>query len=215
MTETSVSNDLLSKVDLLLSEVTASEALLDVNWIRLGTLLESIQVNKDWKEKFKSFGAYLKEVVEKHTIKRSQLYNYIAVARTLRPILTVEQLTQIGISKARALTDGFKALGGMLPKEAIETALDASKTAENVKEAIFKGSNVEEKGDWYSLSGFVVSKDERATLDLFFETAKRTDPVIPNSWKSWQVLKECLLRASMEYISSHPEVQTFQEEVSF
>ncbi len=204
----------LGEVERLLGEVAEGEARLDVNWIRLGTLLESVQVHEYWRGKFKSFGAYLKEIVGKYTIKRSQLYNYIATAHTLRPFLSEEQLAQIGIAKARALTDGFKTFGS-LPSLAIETALDSGKTTENVKEALFKGTNVEIAGAWFPLTGFMVSADEKATLDLAFETARRTDPAPPKEWKSWQVMKDSLLKMAMEFISSHPEVETFGEETEF
>ncbi len=205
---------ILGEVDRLLGEVVAGEAMLDVNWMKLGTLLEEVQVKEHWRGTFKSFGAYLMELQVRYKRGRSQLYNYISTVHELRGKLTDEQLAQIGIAKARALTDGIKSTGRLLPA-AVEVALQPESTVEDIRKTIFTGENQDEKGNWYTLTGFMVSKDEKETLDLAFETAHRTDPMPPKDWKPWQILKDSLLKMAMEFISSHPEVETFGEETEF
>ena len=213
--DTSPATMALHKVELLLTEVAGQEASLDYNWVKLSVALEEVQVKEYWRGKYNSFGAYLKETCEKYKRGRSQMYNYIAVAHQLLPVVTEDQIIQMGIAKAQLLADSMKTQGSF-PTEALTIALEAGKTAENVKEALFKGANKEEKGEWYPLSGFPVNKDEKATLDLFFETARRTDPPMPKEWKPWQILKECLLRGAMEYNSTYPDVETYGDEaVSF
>jgi hypothetical protein len=214
--DTSPATMALHKVELLLTEVAGQEASLDYNWVKLSVALEEVQVKEYWRGKHTSFGSYLKETCEKYKRGRSQMYNYIAVAHVLLPVMSEEQIIQVGIAKAQALTEGVKAHGS-LPVAALETALDASKTVQDIKEVLFRDSNKDEKGEWFPLTGFPVSKEERATITDAFQAARRTDPAIPATWKPWQILKETLLRLSMEYLSSNPEVEIFQEdpEVTF
>jgi len=214
--DTSPATMALQKVELLLTEVAGQEASLDYNWVKLSVALEEVQVKEYWRGKHTSFGSYLKETCEKYKRGRSQMYNYIAVAHLLLPVVTEDQIIQMGVAKAQLLADSMKTQGSF-PADALAIALEPGKTAENVKEALFKGTNKEEKGEWFPLSGFPVSKEERATITDAFQAARRTDPAIPATWKPWQILKETLLRLSMEYISSNPEVEIFPEdsEVTF
>lgn len=204
-----VNSTVLQEVDILIGKLQGAEACLEHGYARLGLLLTEVSEKEFWHDVdgCKSMNDYIRLLGEKYNRGRTQIYNYFATVKELRPYVTEQQLDDMGISKARELKSATKRSGFPPSQEIISEAVKPETTIEKVRELLFNSGNPapENKGTWFDLAGFPVTPEELATINDAFEAACKTDPIISQSLPAWARKKEWILRMAMEYLGSHGE----------
>jgi len=196
------------QINVLIQKLLVAESNLEHGYAKLGLLLTEVSEQELWREKYKSFDIYLKELSETYHRGRTQLYAYFSSVREMKPYLTEEQMNTMGISKLNVLKGATKKLGFPPNADVISVALDEKSTVSEVRKAIAQTHQLTEEetqGTWYDLGGFFVTAEERLVLREGFEAAWRTDPVVQTTIKESIRIKEGLLRLCMEYLSVHGE----------
>src|ERR1700726_642208 len=95
---------LTAAVDSLLESIGRHEHKLSASYAKLGILLSDVESTQAWAPLgFAKFSSYLEDIRKRIDRKRSQIYNYIAVAKALSPYLSEFCLEEIGITKGNEL----------------------------------------------------------------------------------------------------------------
>lgn len=147
-----------------LNQACRDEIVLEHSWMRLGRLLAECQSAEAWRPLFNSFDEFMLDLKQRFHRGRTQLWQYLTVARHLGPIIEADTLEEIGISKALEIKRGMKKNGGKpIPQEIIEAARQQTVTAKEIRARIAQAFNTEpdEKGTWFDLDGFFITKEER------------------------------------------------------
>src|ERR1700719_186747 len=189
------------QINVLIQKLLIAESNLDHGYAKLGLLLTEVSEQDLWRENYKSFDAYVKELAETYHRGRTQIYAYFSSVREMKPYLTEEQMNIMGISKLNVLKGATKKLGFPPNSDVISVALDEKSTVSEVRKAIAQTHSLteeESQGTWYDLGGFFVTPEERLVLREAFEAAWRTDPVIQTNIKESIRVKEGLLRLCMD-----------------
>lgn len=198
------------EVESLLGRIVEQATGLESNYARLGSLLLTVRNERYWIILgHETFGSYLKSLRERLGTGRTQLYQMIAIADTLVPLLGEEGLSDIGKSKAIELRRIVSTTGRRPSEEIIEQAKDKNVTVDTIREMAFKEMHGEPppNGSYLHLGGFFVTPDERAEIKQAIECAKHTDPLIPNDQPESIQMKEVMLRFCREFYATYqPEV---------
>jgi len=196
------------QINVLIQKLLIAESNLEHGYAKLGLLLTEVSEQELWREKYKSFDTYLKELSETYHRGRTQLYAYFSSVREMKPYLTEEQMNVMGISKLNVLKGATKKLGFPPNADVISVALDEKSTVSEVRKAIAQTHSLteeESQGTWYDLGGFFVTPEERLVLREGFEISWRIDPQIQPTVKESIRIKEGLIRMCMEMASSYSE----------
>jgi hypothetical protein len=171
---------LKENLDIVLNEIQSSQKKLDSDFVKLGTMLAEVQTKKYWLEYgFKSYNKFIESVEGKVDKGRSRLYACAAIATQLLPVMSEEELSQVGISKASALASQVKKTGKAPSDDLLSKAKDSKVSVEQFKEELgnhFGGRDEFEKGVYFDLGGVFFSPEERAEFERGVETACKADP---------------------------------------
>ena len=185
---------------------------LESTQIKIGIFLDTVKNKKVWQDwGYKSWDSFLQSIAPMVHKGRTSLYNYADVAKQLLPYIPPEELPEVGITKARALSSAVKKAGGKRPSD---TLLNAAKSPaislEDMHALIednFGARDETEKGIWYSLGGVFFSPEEKTEFENTIRVACHTDPALPYNvdWPdaSAPQKKELLWRLCAEYLSAH------------
>jgi hypothetical protein len=170
----------------------------------LGWMLFEVATMQFWRIKYETFRDYLRDVslVAKKT--PDQLHRYFLTVRDLSDTFTAAQLESMGITKAMRVRQA-KDYAIVLPSAIIKAALDPQVTVKELKKVISTTLNIpEEPGDWMDLEfEFMVTPEQRATLESAIDIAKRTNPVTKQTISKSAQMLDVMMKLSMEYLSSH------------
>lgn len=171
---------LRENLDQVLTEIQASQKKIDTDFVKLGTMLAEVQTKKYWLEYgFKSYSKFIESVESRVDKGRSRLYACCAIAQQLLPVMSEEELSQVGISKASALASQVKKSGKTPTDDLLAKAKDSKVTVEQFKEELgnhFGGRDEFEKGVYFDLGGVFFSPEERSEFERGVETACKSDP---------------------------------------
>lgn len=197
------------QVDKLIASLLGAEKMLDGGYARLGLLLSEVNEKQYWKELGQeSFGQYVKTLSEKYNRGRTQLYAFFSTAKELRPYITEQQLTDMGIAKASEIKKSLKRTSVPPSDEIIAQAVNPKVTNKELKKLLFDSTNQtqEEKGTWVDIGGCYFNEEELLVYRSAREAALRTDPIVnTKDTPEWTQTKEFILRTCMEYLAAHGE----------
>ena len=145
---------------------------LEQSWVRLGILLSEFKQKEHWRALgYLTYDAFIKELKDKFKRGRTILYGYVGAVEALLPIMTPEELEQVGISKCLELKRAQKLLNGKpLPPSALEAAVNTSVTASDLRGELAKATlaTEDERGIWFDLQGIFLTPEERKEFKEVF-----------------------------------------------
>lgn len=154
--------------------VVEGEFRLSRGYARLASLLAAFKHGQAWRELgFTSFNAYLVQLQDKYGRSSKQLYSYVSTAEKLlaqfgQGTLTVEQLDEIGITKAHELAAASKRAGKPITAELISAALDKAVGVTEIRALAHQTYNTTPgempKGAWFDFGGAFLTAEERKTF---------------------------------------------------
>jgi hypothetical protein len=195
----------LAEVEELAAKLGAAETMLEAGYGQLAFLLKETRDSKYWIGTYDSFGDFLEHLRATHNLGKSQLYKYMFTASELGGIVTPEQLSAMGISKAVALSD-IKAQDGEISDAVLAAATDPKVTVKDLKKMLFEANNTlpPEDGEWLDCGfAFYATDEERALLNAAANAARFTDPVTSEKLAPFMQLKDILLKWAGEYYGAH------------
>lgn len=194
-------DELKAEIKLSLSIINQAHKTAESSFAQVGAYLLEVRNKKFWLLwDFQTFGDFIESLEFKG---RTQLYNTISVAEKLLPHSSIQDVTEMGISKANVL-----AKSGTKPSDDIlEKAKNPDVTISELKAAVFEANNQQpdgqEKGTYRDLGGFYATNDEWAEIQQAFNYAEQIDPAIRNEVPAFIRMKEILLRMSREFIAQY------------
>jgi hypothetical protein len=197
----------LAEIDTLAAKLGAAETMLEAGYGQLAFLLKETRDNKYWIGVYDSFGDFIAHLRDTHSLGKSQLYKYMFTASELGGIVTPEQLSAMGISKAVALSD-IKAQDGTISDAALAAAADPKVTVKDLKRMLFESNNTlpPEEGEWLDCGfEFYVTDEERKLLQDAAIAARHTDPVISEQLTDFMQRKEIVMRWAREFLTTYAE----------
>lgn len=196
----------LAEIDALAAKLGAAETLLESGYGELAFRLKEMRDNKYWVGVYTSFGDFIAHLGDTYNIGRSQLYKYMFTASELGEIVTPEQLSGIGITKAVALSD-IKAQDGTISDAALAAASDPKVTVKDLKKLLFSENNKiaqPEDGTWRDCGfEFYATDEEWALLNSAANAARHTDPVTSEKLAPFMQLKDIVLKWAREYYGAY------------
>jgi hypothetical protein len=195
----------LAEIDVLAAKLGAAETMLEAGYGQLAFLLKETRDNKYWIGTYDCFGDFIAHLRDTHSLGKSQLYKYLFTASELGGIVTPEQLSQMGISKAVALSD-IKAHDGTISDAALAAAADPKVTVKDLKKLLFEANNTmqPEDGEWFDCGfEFYATEEERAVLNSAANAARHTDPVTSETLAPFMQLKDIVLKWAREYYGAY------------
>jgi hypothetical protein len=125
--------------------------------------------------------------------------------RDLIDTFTKEQMQKMGITKAMQMR-AVKDYAVLFPQEVVDAALNSEITSKELKKVISTALKVptdETDGEWMDCEfEFVVTPEQRATIEEAISAAIHTDPVIKSTISKSAQMLEVMLRLSMEYLGA-------------
>lgn len=204
---TAEANTLLQRVNNCAFGMGESGASLEHGFAALGYMLLQVAEYQYWRLKHETFKEYLKTVAEHAGCTTSQLQRYFLTVRDLIDILDPKQIESMGITKAMKLRQA-KDYAIIFPQAVLDVALDPKSTAADLKKIIAEKLKMpEEDGDWMDCEmEFMVTPEQRKTIELAIQAAMHTDPVTKsNISKSAQML-DVMMKFAEEFLGAHSEV---------
>ena len=195
----------LAEIDTLAAKLGAAETMLEAGYGQLAFLLKETRDNKYWIGVYENFGEFIAHLRDTHSLGKSQLYKYMFTASELGGIVTPEQLSAMGISKAVALSD-IKAQDGTISDAALAAAADPKVTVKELKKLLFEANNTlpPEEGEWLDCGfEFYATTEERALLNAAANAARHTDPVTSEKLTPFMQLKDIVLKWAREYYGAY------------
>ena len=195
----------LVEIETLAAKLGAAEAMLEAGYGELAFALKEMRDNKYWIGVYDSFGDFIAHLRDTHSLGKSQLYKYMFTASELGGIVTPEQLSAMGSSKAVALSD-IKAQDGTISDAALAAAADPKVTVKELKKLLFEANNTlpPEEGEWLDCGfEFYATTEERALLNAAANAARHTDPVTSEKLTPFMQLKDIVLKWAREYYGAY------------
>lgn len=161
---------ILNEIERWVPANLAAQQQLEQNWAYVGMLLKAVMDEQYWKAVINpdtnaycgSFREYLAHVQRKGP---TQLYAYIATVRELGEYVEENDLTTMGISKAKELAKATKNSGLPPTQSTIQQAKDPEITIPELHHILFGDANPKEaKGQWMDIGGFPVTDDEKLLI---------------------------------------------------
>jgi hypothetical protein len=197
--------NLLKKVEREATKLGESSADLEQGFVALGYAVLEIAESRCWQISHDRFRDYINELAPKCGKTPDQLQRYFLTVRDLIDTFSREQLQVIGITKAMFLRVRKDYLL-IFPREVVDAALNPKVSVAELKRITSKFLNApEDDADWFDLEAeFIVTPEERATIEDAVRAAMHTDPVIKATISKSAQMKEVILRFSMEFLAAHP-----------
>jgi len=194
----------LKRVQTQMVMLDAAEDGLERGYAALGYTLLEVSEMQYWRLHFKSFQEYLDSLAVKSHKSAGRLKQYLLAVRDLQNTFTRPQLESMGITKALQIRQA-KDYAIVLPDNLRAAALDQTVTASALKKLIATTLRVpEEEGDWMDLDfAFMVTPEQRATIEDAINAAKHTDPVTKATISESAQNLDIMLKLSMEYLGAH------------
>ena len=195
----------LVEIETLAAKLGAAEAMLEAGYGELAFALKEMRDNKYWIGTYDSFGDFMAHLRDTHNLGKSQLYKYMFTATELGGIVTPEQLSAMGISKAVALSD-IKAQDGEISDAALAAAADPKVTVKDLKKMLFEANNTlpPEEGEWFDCGfEFYATQEEKNILNAAANAARHTDPVTSEKLAPFMQLKDIVLKWAREYYGAY------------
>jgi hypothetical protein len=201
----SKANEALNRVDTQVAMLAAAENGLERGYARLGYLILEVSEMQYWRITCDSFYQYLQTLAVKFNRSAGRLQQYFLAVRDLNDTFTIHQLEAIGITKAVQLRQA-KDYAIVLPSVVVDAALDSNVTAAALRKLIATTLRLpDDPGDYFDMEfEFIVTPEERATLEDAVNAAMHEDPVIKSTISKMAQKKEVALRFAMEFLGSHP-----------
>lgn len=199
-----VGNDALRKVNNQAIDMAMIDGQSESGYARLGWLLLEVATMQYWKVHHETFRDYLKTVAMVSKKSAAQLQQYFLTVRDLSDTFDLPQLELMGITKAIRLRQA-KDYAIVLPASIVNAALDPAVTVKDLKKLISVTLKMpDEDGDWINLDfEFMVSPEERITLESAVDIAMHTEPVTKSTISKTAQMKDVALKFAMEFLSSH------------
>jgi hypothetical protein len=170
---------------------------------KLGTLLLKVHDNRLWEKLgHPSWGSYIGYVQDRLQIGRTQIFQYVSVAKALLPVMSEDEMASVGITKCIELKR-FQNLTGKRPTPELVAHAKHSSMAE-LKARVFLETHgmPMEKERYFDFGGCYFSDDEREEIELAFQAACLVDPPIPEGTSDVPKKKEIMLRLAREFLST-------------
>jgi len=195
----------LKRVDTQVAMLASAENGLERGYAYLGYLLLEVYEMQYWRVHFSSFREYLNDIGSKFNRSAGRLQQYFLTVRDLSDTFTRPQLEAMGITKAIQLRQA-KDYAIVLPGEMCAAALDPKITATDLKKLIATLLHMpkDEDGDWMECKmEFMVSPEQRATIQDAINAAMHTDPVTKSTISESAQMLDVMMKLSMEYLGAH------------
>lgn len=196
--------DRLQAVTQKAAALAAAEGQCDTGYAQLGWMLLEVATLHLWRVQYTTFRDYLRSVALVSKKTAGQLQQYFLTVRDLSDTFSLAQLEVMGITKAIRLR-AAKDYALVLPQPVVLAALDPTVTAKELQKVISTTLKMpEEEGDWMNLDfEFMVSSEERATLEAAIDAAIHTDPVTKTTISRSAQMKDIALKFAMEFLGAH------------
>jgi hypothetical protein len=190
----------------IMNEAHAKEAELQSSYIKLGSLIFTMQAKSLWIPlNYSTWTEYFTFLQEKFDSSRSSLYAYMSIAKTLQPIVGEKKLLDMGVTKAGDLKKAVVASGKAPSPEILAQAVNPKISTKQFRQDLFEEMHVKdhnEKGTWFDMGGFYLTPDEKIELLETLDLAKNIDPPIPNSLPEHVQRKAAIMRLVHEFKST-------------
>lgn len=194
----------LAKVEELAKKLGQAETLLERGYAQFAQALLTVQKHKYWEDSFVSWGDYLDNVTTKFNLGRAQLYHKLSTVKQLQESVSLEDMTEMGISKATVLANVHSKYGS-LPSGSVEMAKEL--TVKELKQSLAEALHTPEEDhmEWMDLGyAFYVTPEEKAEIVAAEKAAREQDPAISTSLKDFMQKKEIVLRFVREFLATYP-----------
>jgi hypothetical protein len=204
MEEQRLPEQVLTQVNQQVIAMAATEEECERGYAQLGWMLLEVATMQYWRVAHQTFRDYLRTIAMSSRKTASQLQQYFLTVRDLSDTFTLAQLEAMGISKAIKLRQA-KDYAIVLPSDVVQAALDSKITVKELQKVISTTLKMpEEDGDYLDLGfEFMVSPEERATLEAAVDAAMHTDPVTKTTISKSAQMKDIALKFAMEFLGSH------------
>jgi len=194
----------LKALDREASNLGESTEELEHGFVSLGYLLLEAAEMRYWQIHYEKFRDYIQEIAPKCGKTPDQLHRYFLTVRDLSDTFSKTQLQTMGITKCMFIR-GKKDYLVVFPQEVLDAALNPEVTVADLKRITSKFLKApEDDGDWFDLEAeFMVSPEERATIEGAVRAAMHVDPVIKATNSKSAQMKEVVLRWAMEFLGTH------------
>lgn len=193
----------------LISEARVQEQELDANYVKLGVKVNLMQSKKHWITLgYASWTEYFDFLQNKFGAGRTQLYQYLGIAKTLLPTISEQNLIAMGVSKASELKRAVQTTGQQPSQEIIDLAANPKVGVHQFRAKLHQEQHIigdEPKGKWFDFKGCYLTDEERKEIFQAFDYAKKVDPVVPTNWPDHVQFKEVLLRLCREFTGAWAE----------
>lgn len=196
--------NVLLRVENQAKEMAKTEALCERGYAHLGWLLLEVAEMQYWRVHYSTFRDYLKSVALVAKKTPEQLQRYFLTVRDLSDDFSSSELEVIGITKAMRLRQA-KDYALVLPSAIITAALDPKVTVKDLKKLISMTLQIpEEEGDWMDLGfEFMVTPEQRATLEQAIQAARHTEPLTKSTISESAQMLDVALKFAMEFLGAH------------
>lgn len=197
-------DDALQRVAMQAGAMAAVDDQFERGYAHLGWLLLEVAELQLWRVNYATFREYLRSVAAISKKTPEALHRYFLTVRDLSDTFTAEQLEAIGITKAMKLRQA-KDYAIVLPAAIVTAASDSKVTVKELHKLISTTLRMpEEEGDWLNLDfEFMVSPEERATLEAAVDAALHTDPITKSNIARSAQMKDVALKFAMEFLAAH------------
>lgn len=199
-------DDALRLVNKHAVEMAALDARSERGYAHLGRLLMEVSEMQYWRVRYVSFRDYLTVVSQESKRPVAQLQRYFLTVRDLSDVFSLEQLEQIGITKAMQLRKA-KDYAIVLPAAVVTAALDSKVTARDLKTLIsmtLKMPEEDEDGEWMDLGfEFYASAEERATIEDAIKAAEHAEPLTKKTISESMQKKDIVLKWAMNFLADY------------
>jgi hypothetical protein len=194
----------LTQVNQQVIAMAATEEKCERGYAQLGWMLLEVATMQYWRVAHQTFRDYLRTIAMSSKRTASQLQQYFLTVRDLSDTFTLAQLEAMGITKAIRLRTA-KDYAIVLPEAVVHAALDPKVTVKDLQKVISTTLKMpEEDGDYLDLGfEFMVSPEERATLEAAVDAAMHTDPVTKTTISKSAQMKDIAMKFAMEFLGAH------------
>ena len=195
----------LRLVETQAKEMATAEGLCESGYAHLGWLLFEVSSMRFWMVKFGTFKEYLESVAAISKKTPGQLQRYMLTVRDLSGTFNPEELESMGITKATQLRVALD-YAIVLPTEITKAALDPKVTVKDLKKLISTTLKMpqEEPGDWMDLEmEFMVTPEQRATIEQAVTAAMHTEPVTKLAISKSAQMLDVIMKFAQEFLGAH------------
>lgn len=194
----------LRSVNQKASELAAAENTCERGYAHLGWLLLEVAQMQYWRVQHETFKEYLKSVSTISKKTPGQLQRYFLTVRDLSDTFELNQLEDMGITKAMRLR-AAKDYAIVLPATVIQAALDVNISDRELKKVISINLKIpEEDGDWFDCEmEFMVNAEQRATITQAIDVAMHTEPLTKSTISKSAQRLDIMMKFCMEFLGSH------------